>query len=189
MTALLREHTTPCARVCERVCVRVCGRLHASNVNSLMEGWALSGQLVHRFVFCEWSALSLCSRRKSFHWCVCVLPFQNYQLSLIPQLWLWAQTSAAHTHTLLGNTRLQYGAVAASGIGWCSTVGGDLVTIYNLGSRVLAPRGVNLPAWWSTEPLQPVSDALDVHVHCCTADRLSPTKATSRQCVTQPQTA
>lgn len=51
---------------------------------------------------------------------------------------LQALTSAAHT-TLLGNTHLQYSAVSSSGIGWRSSVGGDLVTIYNLGSQVLSP--------------------------------------------------
>lgn len=75
---------------------------------------------------------------------------------------------------LLGNTRLRYSGLSTSDTGWRSTVGGDLVTIYTLGSPGPRPHGVNQPARWSTEPLQPVGgDALDAHVHCCTADRLS----------------
>lgn len=121
--------------------------------------------------------------------CVSVFLSQHCRLSLIPRVLAVRSGVTAHS-SLLGNTRLQRRALSSSDIGWRSTVGGDLVTIYNLGSRVLAPHGVNQPAWWSTEPLQPVrGDAMDAHVHCCTADRLSLTKAANRQCVTQPQTA
>lgn len=62
-------HTTVCVRVCVSAYMWVCGRLHVSNVNSLVEGWALSVQLVHSFVFCLCKAFSLCSGEKV---CVCV---------------------------------------------------------------------------------------------------------------------
>ena len=95
--------------------------------------------------------------------CVCVcLPFDAVVVTSA------SAAAAAAAHSLLGNTRPQHSAISSSGIGWRWTVGGDAVTIYNLGSRVLALRCKSAHCGQLEEML------LDVHVRCCcTADRLS----------------
>jgi len=115
----------------------------------------------HARLSSEWASFTLffwmkCLKERVHVWastvmCECLFPFQHY----VP--FLSSLDRGCDVNSLLGNTRPRHSAVSSSGIGWRWTVGGNLVTIYNLGSRVLAPPpGVNQPACWSTETLQPV---------------------------------
>lgn len=183
-------HYTACVWACT---VRVCGWLYASNANShgwVSSAWALCASIL--YVFCEWSVFSLCSRRRSA-WvctrvCVCVcFPFNTISalLSIACDCELRRQQctltfgrppSTAQCRLFIWHCVLWY-------CGWWL---GDYLQLGFPGSCPCADQAV----WWSTEPLQPVrGDALDVHDHCCTADRLSCTRAVNRQYVTQPQTA
>lgn len=106
------------------------------------------------------------------HACACVLVLLRVCVSLSTLSFVAAPLtvvvpSHVRARALFWETLVR----GASGIGWRSAVGGDLVTNYNLGSQVLT-YWCKSAAWWSAEPQQPVrGDALDVH--CCTADRLS----------------
>lgn len=162
MTALWREHT-----LCSYLWVS--GWLHASIVNSPLERW-VSGQLVVYFV----NEVLLVSS----HGCNTIYMFAPSCACLALHTSCHPLRSGipAWAMKLLG--KLEYRLVHSLQWAW----GGDHLQA--------GFTGVIQPVWWSTEPLQPDwGDAEDVHVHCCTADMHSLTKAVNRQHVAPPQTA
>lgn len=74
--------------------------------------------------------------RVSFYMSAC-FPFDTYQLSLVPPA-VVVSSYVSGARSLFWETLQHSSGVSSSGAGWHSTVGGDSVTIYNPGSRVLA---------------------------------------------------
>lgn len=135
--------------------------------------------------------------RSCCHVCVCVCSLLNIVNCPppIPSTVVVSSDVSSHTltfgkHSSTVQWRLPVRYWVAFGCGWRP---GDDLQPGSPGSRTplptAHPAAVNQPAMVKHRATAARGETVDVHVHCCTADRLSPTKAAHRQCVAQPQTA
>lgn len=171
-------------RVLHCVCTCVCGwLLHVSEVSS---AWAAC------VLFCEWSALILCSWKRKcvrlsccfFFVCVfvCLCVSLLTLSTVVRRLPVFVSTYVSGIHPLLGNTRARRSAVTPSGIRWLSAV--PLWWTFTTQVHAFSSRGLNQAPWWGTETLQSVRDVW-VFTAALQKDPLPPKK----RCYTQAQTA